>query len=314
MRALATAGTTRLIGGHDGERAGPEHFATALTGLGEIDEIAIVALPDAAADPDPDRCRASADVLVAHVDSHRYRVAVIDPPADLTVAEVQVFRAGFDSSRAALYHPWIDTPADPTDPADATDGLGTRRRLPPSGFVAGIYARTDLERGVHAAPANAVVRGASGLASSIDDADQDVLNPVGINTIREFPGRGIRVWGARTLSADSEWKYVNVRRHLNFLEHSIERGLGWVVFEPNDEPLWRSVRGVVEDLLLAQWRTGALLGSKPEEAYFVRCDRSTMTQHDLDNGRLICLVGVAPMRPAEFVIFRIGQWTADART
>ena len=121
------------------------------------------------------------------------------------------------------------------------------------------------------------------------------------------------MWGARTLSSDPEWKYVNIRRHLMFLEHSIEHGLAWAVFEPNDEPLWRSVRRVVEDLLQAQWRQGALLGTEPEEAYFVRCDRSTMTQNDLDNGRLICLVGVAPMRPAEFVIFRIGQWTADAR-
>jgi phage tail sheath protein FI len=142
---------------------------------------------------------------------------------------------------------------------------------------------------------------------------QAVLNPEGINALRFFPGRSYRVWGARTMSSDPEWRYVNVRRLFIYLEHSIDKSTQWVVFEPNNERLWASVRQTIEDFLLVTWRSGALMGTKPEEAYFVRCDRTTMTQNDLDNGRLICLIGVAPTYPAEFVIFRIGQWTADAQ-
>ena len=140
-----------------------------------------------------------------------------------------------------------------------------------------------------------------------------MLNPEGINALRFFEGRGSRVWGARTMSSDPEWKYVNVRRLFIFLEHSIDKAMQWAVFEPNNERLWNNIRQTVEDFLYVQWLSGALLGAKPAEAYFVRCDRTTMTQNDLDNGRLICLVGVAPTKPAEFVIFRIGQWTADSK-
>jgi len=140
-----------------------------------------------------------------------------------------------------------------------------------------------------------------------------VLNPEGVNCFRFFEGRGMRLWGARTISSDPEWKYVNVRRYFAYLERSIDRGTQWAVFEPNGEQLWANVRRTIEDFLLNEWTNGALLGDKPEKAYFVKCDRSTMTQNDLDNGRLVCLIGVAPLRPAEFVIFRIGQWTADAK-
>jgi len=166
---------------------------------------------------------------------------------------------------------------------------------------------------VHKAPANEVLRGLSGLESDISKARQDVLNPEGINVLRFFEGRGHRIWGARTLSADPEWKYVNVRRLLIYLEHSIDEGTQWTVFEPNGEALWVRVRSAIEDFLLNAWRNGALLGDKADRAFFVRCDRSTMSQNDLDNGRLICLIGVAPLRPAEFVTFRIGQWTADRK-
>jgi phage tail sheath protein FI len=144
-------------------------------------------------------------------------------------------------------------------------------------------------------------------------ARQAVLNPEGINALRFFPGRSNRVWGARTMSSDPEWKYVNVRRLFIYLEHSIDKSTQWAVFEPNNEALWANIRQTVSDFLLTTWLTGALMGTKPEEAFFVRCDRTTMTQNDLDNGRLICLIGVAPTYPAEFVIFRIGQWTADAQ-
>jgi phage tail sheath protein FI len=213
-------------------------------------------------------------------------------------------RAQFDSSYAALYYPWVRV----LDPL-----TGQPIFVPPSGFVAGIYARNDIERGVHKAPANKVVRLALGFERLLNKAQQEVLNPEGINCFRFFEGRGNRLWGARTISSDPEWKYVNVRRYFAYLEHSIDKGTQWAVFEPNGDPLWANVRRTIEDFLLNEWQGGALLGDKPEKAFFVRCDRSTMTQNDLDNGRLICLIGVAPLKPTEFVIFRIGQWTADRK-
>jgi phage tail sheath protein FI len=201
---------------------------------------------------------------------------------------------------------------DPTaknDPGAAPATL----QLPSSGFTAGIYARSDINRGVHKAPANEVVLGITKFMQNVTYARQAVLNPEGINALRFFPGRSNRVWGARTMSSDPEWKYVNVRRLFIYLEHSIDKSTQWAVFEPNNEALWANIRQAISDFLLVTWRSGALMGTKPEEAFFVRCDRTTMTQNDLDNGRLICLIGVAPTYPAEFVIFRIGQWTADAQ-
>jgi phage tail sheath protein FI len=185
--------------------------------------------------------------------------------------------------------------------------------LPPSGFVAGIYARNDVNRAVYKAPANEVVNLALGFELAVSKAQQEVLNPEGINAFRFFEDRGYRLWGARTTSSDPEWKYVNLRRYFAYLEHSIDKGTQWAVFEPNGERLWASARRTVDEFLLNEWQSGALLGDKPEKAYFVKCDRSTMTQNDLDNGRLVMLIGVAPLRPAEFVIFRIGQWTGDSR-
>ena len=185
-------------------------------------------------------------------------------------------------------------------------GLLARLHEPPRGtvFVDGVDVRTwPLAR----------LRGAIGFETLINTAQQEVLNPEGINCFRYFEGRGMRLWGARTISSDPEWKYLNVRRYFAYLERSIDKGTQWAVFEPNGEQLWANVRRTIEDFLLNEWQSGALLGDKPEKAYFVRCDRSTMTQNDLDNGRLICLIGVAPLRPAEFVIFRIGQFTADRK-
>jgi phage tail sheath protein FI len=158
-----------------------------------------------------------------------------------------------------------------------------------------------------------VVTSAIEMEVLLNETQQKVLNPEGINCLRAFEGRGVRVWGARTISSDPEWKYVSVRRYCAYLEHSIDRGTQWVVFEPNGEALWAAVRRSIEDFLLTEWRNGALMGDKPENALFIRCDRSTMTQNDLDNGRLICLIGVALLRPAEFVIVRIGLWTADRK-
>jgi phage tail sheath protein FI len=242
--------------------------------------------------------------LIAHAERMRYRIAVLDSGDDQSIADVRALRAKLDSSYAALYYPWI-TVLDPV----------TRKEinLPPSGFVAGIYARNDIQRAVYKAPANEVVSLAINFEKVLNKAQQDILNPLGINCFRFFEDRGFRLWGARTISSDPEWKYVNLRRYFAYLEHSIDKGTQWAVFEPNGDLLWANVRRTVSDFLLNEFQNGALLGDKPEKAYFVRCDRSTMTQNDLDNGRLVCLVGVAALRPAEFVIFRIGQWTADSK-
>jgi hypothetical protein len=314
----------RLQNGHDGLPATPDDLAgqeadpddatqkaTGLAALGEIEDIAIVALPDAGGYDDLDSSIQAADRVISHAERLRYRIAVVDAPAGSSMTEIRAFRGRFDSKYAALYHPWIEI----FDPLERpTQGAPPKRLLlPPSGFVTGIYARSDIERGVHKAPANEVVRGLTRFEANINKARQDVLNPEGINALRFFEGRGNRVWGARTMSSDPEWKYVNVRRLFIYIEHSIDKGTQWAVFEPNGPRLWANIRQTVEDFLLVLWRDGALLGDKPEQAYFVRCDRTTMTQNDLDNGRMICLVGVAPVKPAEFVIFRIGQWTGDAK-
>ncbi|HEX8275581.1 MAG TPA: phage tail sheath subtilisin-like domain-containing protein [Longimicrobiaceae bacterium] len=315
----------RLIDGNDGALASAADLmglpadvdiaskkATGLEALGEVDDIAIVATPDASTLANDDEIALATDNVITHATRLRYRIAVVDGPPESSMNEIRRFRGRFDSKYAALYHPWIVT----LDPLErAAQGAPPRKLLlPPSGFVCGIYARTDIERGVHKAPANEVVRGLTSFEININKPRQDVLNPEGINALRFFEGRGSRVWGARTMSSDPEWKYVNVRRLFIFLEHSIDKATQWAVFEPNGERLWANIRRTVEDFLLVQWKNGALLGEKPDRAFFVRCDRTTMTQNDLDNGRMICLIGVAPVKPAEFVIFRIGQWTGDAVT
>ena len=242
--------------------------------------------------------------LIGHAERMRYRIAVLDSANEQSMSDVMRYRGQVDSKHAALYYPWVRI-LDPITEREI--------HLPPSGFIAGIYARNDVEQGVHKAPANEVVRQAIDLEVRLNKAQQDVLNPLGINCLRFFEGRGFRVWGARTISSDPEWKYVNLRRYFAYLERSTELGTQWAVFENNGPLLWANVQSTVEDFLYNEWKSGRLLGEKEEQAFFVRCDRTTMTQNDLDNGRLICLVGVSPLRPAEFVIFRIGQWTADRK-
>ena len=286
------------------DNADPE-LRTGLETLRNVEEISIVGIPG----------RVSArlqEALIDHCDLLRYRFAVLDStpePVD-TISDAQNQRQQFDTKYAALYYPWL-TIADPF-PENAADIRDYA--IPPAGHVLGVYARTDIERGVHKAPANEVVRGIVGLRRKVNKEQQDILNPypVNINVIRDFRdhNRGIRVYGGRVITSDPDWKYVNVRRLLIFIEASIERGLQWVVFEPNAEPLWARVRRVITNFLNVVWRNGALEGTKAEEAFFVKCDRTTMTQTDVDSGRLIVLVGVAPVKPAEFVIVRIGLWTA----
>jgi phage tail sheath protein FI len=306
-----------IKGGNDGARPTADEYAgqtipntTRCTGLMQfenIEDISIVAAPGSTFGYENGYGADSATILgelISHCERMQYRIAVLDSGNGQTIAQVRAMRARLDSKYAALYYPWIKV-LDPVTRAQIF--------LPPSGFVSGIYARNDVNRAVYKAPANEVVNLALGFEVMLNKAQQEVLNPEGINAFRFFDGRGFRLWGARTISSDPEWKYVNLRRYFAYLERSIDKGTQWAVFEPNGDALWANVRRTIEDFLLNEWQSGALLGDKPEKAYFVRCDRSTMTQNDLDNGRLICLIGVSPIRPAEFVVFRIGQWTADAK-
>jgi uncharacterized protein len=305
-----------LDGGNDGERTGAgdsegeafpdRNYSLGLKQFEDLDDISIVAAPGSTWDYAhyKDDADAIQLLLIGHAEYMRYRIAVLDSAEGQSISEVRTMRSRLDSKYAAFYYPWVTV----------LDPISTREiDLPPSGFVAGIYARNDTQRAVYKAPANEVVALALGFETLLNKAQQEVLNPEGINCFRFFEGRGMRLWGARLISSDPEWKYVNLRRYFAFLEHSIDKSTQWAVFEPNGERLWANLRRTVSDFLLNEWQNGALLGDKPEKAFFVRCDRSTMTQNDLDNGRLVCLIGVAPLYPAEFVIFRIGQWTADAK-
>ncbi len=271
--------------------------------LEDVEDIAIVLAPAATVMNEAGH-RAVVVEMQRHCRKMRYRVGIVDARNHMSISEIRAFRNNFDDSRLALYHPWVEI----SDPRRLTDTID----VPPAGFIAGVYASTDVRRGVHKAPANEIVVGALGFNQEVNRFQQELLNPEGINCLRSFPGRGHRVWGGRTLSSDPEWKYLNVRRYFLYLERSIDKSTQWVVFEPNGERLWANVRSTVEDFLYNEWFNGRLLGGSPKQAYFVRCDRSTMTQNDLDNGRLICEVGVAALKPAEFVVFRIGQKTADA--
>ncbi|MBP3506821.1 MAG: phage tail sheath family protein [Lachnospiraceae bacterium] len=243
--------------------------------------------------------------LVAHCENLGSRFAVLDMPKNAKkVDDIVAHRDLFDTNYAALYHPWL-TVFDPLDKKNLS--------IPPSGSILGIYARIDNTRGVHKAPANEVVRACVRLECEFNKGEQDILNPKGVNLICNFPGMGIRVWGARTASSDGSWKYINVRRLFIFIEESIKANTNWAVFEPNDETLWVRVKRTIDVFLTGLWRSGSLAGTSTDEAFFVNVGRETMTQDDIDNGRLICVIGVAPVKPAEFVIFRISQKTGDAQ-
>jgi phage tail sheath protein FI len=274
-----------------------------LYALKNVEAISIVAIPGRTG-------QRVQQELITHCELMRYRFAVLDSRVGDGVAEVQEHRGLFDSRYAAIYYPWLRI----DDPFPENPRVASQVSVPPSGHVMGIYARTDIERGVHKAPANEVIRTINDLEVKLTKEEQDILNPRNVNVLRNFRdnNRGLRVWGARTTSSDPDWRYVNVRRLFIFVEASIDRGTQWVVFEPNAEPLWERVRRVVSSFLTAVWRDGALMGRTPEEAYFVKADRTTMTQSDIDNGRLIIQVGIAPVKPAEFVIFRIGQWAGGS--
>jgi phage tail sheath protein FI len=266
---------------------------TGIQALEDIDEVSICAAPGMWSGT-------VQSALIQHCETLKDRFAILDPQDGLSIEGIRAFREPLDSKYAAIYYPWIEV----RDPS-----VKRNVDVAPSGHMAGIYARVDVERGVHKAPANEVIRGITKIAQDVTKREQDMLNPKGINALRFFPGRGNRVWGARTVSSDASWKYINVRRLFIYVEESIDEGTQFVVFEPNDEPLWARVRQTITNFLTSVWRSGALQGSTAAEAFFVKCDHTTMTQDDIDNGRLICVIGIAPVKPAEFVIFRIQQKT-----
>ncbi len=310
--------------GSKGSIAGSETDRSGLCALEAIDEIAIVAAPgytDAA----------SHDALLSHCEKLQDRVAILDSPEKLTnidalkelgsvsVQEDEGTSANpkdksikacrprnSDGGYGAFYFPWYRG----KDPLEANSIID----MPPSGAMAGIYARSDASRGVHKAPANELVRGALGLSYNVTRAEQGELNKKGVNVIRTFPD-GIRVWGARTLASEaSEWRYIPVRRTCNMIKESIEEGTRWTVFEPNDMMTWKSVERDIRAFLMRVWREGALLGSTPEQAFFVKCDAETNPAEVRDAGQLIAEIGIAPVKPAEFIIFRIGQWSGETET
>jgi len=278
-------------GGRDGMFIGRDGGPGARTGLkcfDEVDEIAIVAAPGQISP-------AVADALLSHCETRKDRFAVLDSPETIT-GGVDKLPKPRDSKYGAYYFPWIQV----YDPDKGNIFV------PPSGHICGVYSRTDSERGVHKAPANEIVRGALGLKYNVSKGEQDLLNPKGINAIR-FMNGGIRIWGARTLSSDPSWRYINVRRLFIMVESSIERATQWVVFEPNDHRLWKRVQRTIASFLTLLWRNGALMGTSPEQAFYVKCDDETNPPEVIDAGQLVVEIGLAPVKPAEFVIFRIGQ-------
>ncbi|GJL61821.1 MAG: hypothetical protein NPIRA04_04750 [Nitrospirales bacterium] len=290
-------GNELVLGDYEGESKGQPRKRTGLLAMADIPDISLVICPD------EHEVVGLTGALVGHCERLRYRFLISQ--SSLNAESPGTLRASSDSKYAAFYYPWIKVVHPLT---------GEVRCIHGGGHIAGVYAKTDVERGCWKAPANTKILGAVDTELIVNHGEQEMLNPRGVNCIRTFPGRGILVWGARCTTSDPEWKYVPVRRLFIFVEQSIERGTQWVVFEPNSERLWARVRQSVIGFLRTQWRAGALMGTSEEQAFFVKCDRTTMTQDDLDNGRLIVIVGIAAVKPAEFVIFRISQFTAGAES
>ena len=295
---------------------------TGVRGLFEIDEVTIMACPDLmkvyeAGLIDIDQLHGIMDVMVSlcegaadgDIPNAPNRMVILDPPPDrLKPQDISRWLSEDFNRRsqfAAIYYPWVRVP----NPRNA----GRPIAIPPSGYMAGVWSRTDETRGVYKAPANEVPRGVIGLTYDCNFREQELLNPIGINCIRPFPNRGIGIWGARTLVEPDniQWRYISVRRLMSYIEKSIENGMQWVVFEPNDEDLWQRVKRTITSFLTDLWRSGALMGGNPSEAFYVKCDADLNTPRTMMLGRLYVEVGVAPVRPAEFVIFRISQWTAE---
>jgi phage tail sheath protein FI len=284
----------------EGSGSDPEN-RNGLKALGDQDDISILCCPDEFYFGPRDT--QVSGFLVAQCENLKYQFAILQAP--VTQPAYDNANHPYPSKRgyAAYYYPWLWV-INPT--------TGTPVLIPPGGHIAGIYARSDANRGVQKDPTNEIILGIDHLQLQTDNEQQRILNSLGVNVLRYFKGQGNLVWGGRTTSPNPDWKYISVRRLFIFVEKSIQDSTQWVVFEPNDAPLWARVVRSVSDFLTGLWRDGMLQGQTKEQAYFVRCDRTTMTQADIDNGRLIMVIGIAPLKPAEFVIFRIGQWTGGS--
>jgi phage tail sheath protein FI len=290
---------------------GSESARTGISGLTIADDVTMVMVPDlitAATKEDGTvdlaMWKSVQLALINHCEGQANRMAVLDAPPGMSPQQIKEWRsdtAMYDSAYAALYYPWIEV-----DNPAGTNG-NTSIIVPPSGHLAGVWARTDETRGVWKAPANEIVRGALNVATDITKAEQGMLNPIGINCIRPFGTQGIRVWGARTLSSNTDWTYINVRRLFNMIETSIMNGTQYAVFEPNDQKLWEGLKRTVSSFLRGLWRDGALFGASADQAFFVKCDSETNPPDSIDQGKVIVEVGIAPVKPAEFVIFRVAQ-------
>ena len=317
--AQPARGTVTLSGGalpvrvevEPSDYIGDSSDRTGFAGLEAIEEVTMLAVPDLMAAyerelVDLEAVKAVQLAMIAHCELMANRVAILDTPLGLNAQQVKDWRqdfTGYDSKFATMYWPWVKV----MDPL-----TGKAIFTPPSGSIAGVWARNDDTRGVHKAPANEVVRGAMALELNLTKGEHDQLNPINLNCIRSFPGQGIRVWGARTLASDPEWRYLNVRRLFNFVESSILGGTNWVVFEPNDPKLWDSVTRTVTMFLRRVWRDGALFGRTQAEAFFVKCDEENNPPENRDAGILTVEIGIAPVKPAEFVVFRISQFNGGA--
>jgi phage tail sheath protein FI len=292
--------------------AGSESTRTGINGLAIAEDVTMVIVPDlitAATKPDKSidlgLWKAVQTTLITHCELHGNRVAVLDAPPGMTPQQIKEWRADvamYDSAFAALYYPWIKV-ENPL-PSNGTDA---EILVPPSGHIAGVWARVDETRGVWKAPANETIAGCLDVEYPVTKAEQSLLNPIGINCIRPFGTRGIRIWGGRTLSSDTDWRYLNVRRLFNMVETTILDGTQWAVFEPNDVKLWEGVKRTLNAFLTGLWRDGALFGTSPDQAFYVKCDAETNPPDSIDQGKLVVEVGIAPVKPAEFVIFRISQ-------
>ena len=314
---LVPAGETQLSGGKvESKPVGLSDYqgdAATRTGLGGIEaipDITMLVAPDLmsafeSGELDKKGVQAVQQAMIDFSENTRYIFSILDCPPNLTPQEVYEWRMdmNYDSTRAALYYPWVEV----GDQLRA----GKTKFIPVSGLMSGLYARVDATRGVHKAPANELLRGVLGLEINVTKGEQDMLNPVGVNCIRSFPGRGIRVWGARTLTSDPAWRYISVRRLFNYIEASIERSTQWAVFEPNDYLLWGRLRRDMTAFLTNTWRSGALFGRNPDQAFFVKVDEELNPPEVRDLGQLFVEVGIAPVKPAEFLIIRIGQWSPE---
>ena len=296
--------------------------------LEPLEDIAIVAAPGYTTPADY-------EAVIGHCEAMRDRVAILDSNPTgtdpmgytrvATVAAPTTPGAGSDaaaatgsspahspeayrprsSDYATLYYPWL-----------VVKDLVTGETVlaPPSGHMAGVWARTDAQRGVFKAPANTPIRGVIGVQRRVAPSEQGELNNAGVNVIRVFERGGVLPWGARTLSEDAQWRYVSVRRLFCMVEESIARGTQWIVFEPNDRPLWNMIDRDISAFLMGLWRDGALAGARPQEAFFVKCDAETNPQDVVDSGRVVALVGLAPVKPAEFIVFQVSQYAGGTTT